>query len=80
MISNGLQEAIEAVIDEQYPDVEIDSVTLPPEESGPTDEEEGDDNNIPSIIMPRDMSRRVIVFLDRDEEECNSSDKEPYNR
>ena len=62
----GLQEAIEAVIIEEEDVEEADLVALPPEPSVVTDEEEGDDDNIQSTAIPRDIPDRGKVFTNRD--------------
>lgn len=54
MTNQGLQEAIEAVMDEEGDVGEIDLVALPPEPGVVTDEEEGDDDNLQTNAFPRD--------------------------
>lgn len=71
----GLEEALNAVMLEED-DASIDLVTLPPEPSVLTDEEEGDEDNIQSNTVPRDIPGRIEVFMNRDEEEWDSSDDE----
>lgn len=55
----------------------IDLVTLPPESSVVTDEEEGDEDYIQSTDIPRDISGRVEIFTNRDQDDWDSSDEEP---
>lgn len=72
---HGLQEALEAVMDEDD-GAEIDLVVIPPEPSVLTDEEEGDEDNIESNTVPRDIPGRVEVFTNADEDDWDSSDDE----
>lgn len=76
---HGLQEAVDAIMAEEDSDVEFDIVALPPEPSILTDEEEGDEDNIFTNDMPRDIPGNVQVFVNRDEEDWDSSDEEPLS-
>ncbi|XP_060801114.1 piggyBac transposable element-derived protein 3-like [Amyelois transitella] len=72
----GLQEAIEAIMREDGSDVEVDLVALPPEPSVLTDEEEGDDDKIMTNDFPKDIPGNVEVFINRNDDEWDSSDEE----
>lgn len=75
----GLQEAVEAILCEEDSDAEIELVTLPPDPSALTDEEEGDDDNIQGNNIPQDVPGRVEVLVDREEEQWSDSDDEPLS-
>ncbi|KAL4720264.1 hypothetical protein ACJJTC_003400 [Scirpophaga incertulas] len=58
---HGLQEALEAVMNEDDGS-ELDLVVIPPEPSVLTDEEEGNEDNIESNTVPRDIPRESRIF------------------
>ena len=71
--NQSIQEAIEAVIIEEEDVAEVDLVALPPESSVVTDKEKGDDDNIQSTAISRDIPDRVEVFTNRDNRQTTST-------
>lgn len=74
----GLEEALQAIFNEESDIGEVDLVALPPKPSVVTDEEEGNDDNIRSNVIPRDIPGRVEVFTNRNNEDWDSSDDEIF--
>lgn len=75
---NTLPEALDALNDNQ---VEEDIVLLPPEVNDLTDEEEYDDNDMESVVIPNDVPGQVLVNMSSLEadDDFSTSDDEPLS-
>lgn len=77
-----LEEAIEAIMNEDSGDTEYDVLLLPPEPAVVSDEKEGDDDDLTSTAMPRDVPGPVEVvphYPNHDISDWDISDEEPLS-
>lgn len=75
---SGLEEAVQAVLQDSHSEGEYEFAIIPPDPSVVTDEEEGAEEDMLTASMPRDVPGNIEVFRNEDDiDSDDSSDDEP---
>lgn len=73
---NRLEEAVNAILCDSDSEAEYDFAVIPPEPSVLTDEEEGSDEDMLFVSLPKDVPGNIEVFS-CNSDDYDSSDDEP---